>query len=115
MQINEKKVREKGPLGRYITFHSNKQQLKNGSFSDYFFGPPQPIFEHLRMDIAPWCYQWDGIGWDGSPRGVRYRALIIITIITTCIIFHASKEHMKLFDHSFIHCQGIICFPQKKA
>ena len=24
------------------------------------------------MDVAPWCYKWDG--WDGSPDWVRYRA-----------------------------------------
>ena len=28
---------------------------------------------NLWMDVAPWCYKWDG--WDGigSPGGVRYR------------------------------------------
>ena len=26
------------------------------------------------MDVAPWCYKWDGMGLDGYPVGVRYGA-----------------------------------------
>ena len=27
-----------------------------------------------QMDVAPWCYKWDGTGWDRCLGGVRYRA-----------------------------------------
>ena len=33
---------------------------------------------YLWMDVAPWCYKYDGVGWDWmgciSRVGVRYRA-----------------------------------------
>ena len=32
------------------------------------------VKNNLQMDLAPWCYKWDGIGMDGSPGGVKYRA-----------------------------------------